>query len=69
MRSLKDAVVINLGCTESEAISMIEDAARQVLEDGDDPGEVLLQDFGLDADYELELLEYCQMIGASDVGE
>jgi hypothetical protein len=56
MRSLKDTIMTRDGLSADEADDMIADARKQVLEDGVDPEDVLLDDFGLEPDYILDLL-------------
>lgn len=47
------------GLSKAEAIEQINDAADLVLL-GENPEEVLLEEFGLEPDYIFDLLEYCR---------
>lgn len=42
--------------TRSEALEAIAEARKRVLEDGEDPEEVLQDEFGLEPDYVMDLL-------------
>ena len=44
------------GISEQEAEQMVREARERVLEDGEDPEEVLLEEFGLEPDYLEDLL-------------
>lgn len=54
--SLKDILMRRDGMTETDAQEMIEEARRAVLEEGEDPEEVLQDWFGLEPDYIMDLL-------------
>ena len=58
METLKEVLMRRDGNTEAEALERMQDAA-DAIDDGDDPEEVLAQDFGLEPDYIFELLELC----------
>ena len=47
------------GLNRTEAVEQIEEAASLVLL-GEDPEEVLYEEFGLEPDYVFDLLEYCR---------
>jgi len=53
--SLKQVIMRRDGLSSQEADELIESAREQILE-GEDPEEVLLNDFGLEADYIFDLL-------------
>lgn len=53
--SLKKVIMRRDDLTSAEADEMIEDAREQVLA-GEDPEEVLMNDFGLEPDYVLDIL-------------
>jgi len=56
MKNLKETIMERDNLSSEEADSMIEDAKEQVLA-GEDPDEVLANDFGLEPDYVFDLLE------------
>ena len=56
--TLLKALMNSQDIDESTATEIIKEMARQVLEDGEDPEE-LLSDEGLEPDYVFDLLEYC----------
>jgi hypothetical protein len=56
MKSLKETIMRRDELTSEEADAMIEEAKAQVLE-GEDPEEVLMNDFGLEPDYVFDLLD------------
>ena len=47
------------GLNRTEAVEQIQEAASLVLL-GEDPKEVLYEEFGLELDYVFDLLEYCR---------
>lgn len=47
------------GLSKAEAIEQVNDAADLVLS-GENPEDVLLEEFGLEPDYIFDLLEYCR---------
>jgi hypothetical protein len=53
--SLKQVIMRRDGLSSQEADELIESAREQILE-GEDPEEVLLNDFGLEPDYIFDLL-------------
>ena len=55
MTELKQAIMIRDGLTSEEADEMIKNA-REMIEEGEDPEEILLNDFGLEPDYLFDLL-------------
>jgi len=57
MTELKQAIMQRDGLTSEEADEMICNAREMVLEDGMDPEEVLLEEFGLEPDYLFDLLD------------
>lgn len=54
--SLKHVLMSRDGVSADEADEMIQDAAQRVF-DGDDPEDVLQEEFGLEPDYVFDLLE------------
>jgi len=46
------------GMTAEEADEMIQEAMERVLEDGEDPEDILHDEFGLEPDYVFDLLGY-----------
>lgn len=54
--SLKQVIMRRDGLTSQEADELIESAREQIFEEGIDPEEVLLNDFGLEPDYIFDLL-------------
>lgn len=56
MKNLKETIMERDNLSEEEANQMIEDAKEQVFA-GEDPDEVLANDFGLEPDYVFDLLE------------
>ena len=57
MTELKQAIMQRDGLTSEEADELIYNAREMVLEDGMDPEEVLLEEFGLEPDYIFDLLD------------
>ena len=57
MKTLKQVLMERDGLTEDEALDLIEEAAVEV-EDGVDPEEVLSNNFGLEPDWVMDLLDY-----------
>ena len=55
MQSLKQVLMNRDGLTEAEAEEFINEA-RERIYSGDDPEEILLEDFGLEPDYVFDLL-------------
>lgn len=55
MESLRQVLMRRDDLTGEEADQLIDDARQQVL-DGEDPEEVLLNEFGLEPDYVFDLL-------------
>ncbi len=55
MSDLKRTIMLRDDLTSEEADEMIRDARNRVL-DGEDPEEILLEDFGLEPDYIFDLL-------------
>jgi len=55
METLKDILMRRDGLSAAEAQDLIDEARERVLE-GEDPEEILLDDFGLEPDYLWELL-------------
>ena len=53
--SLKQVIMRRDGLSSQEADELIESAREQILE-GEDPEEVILNDFGLEPDYIFDLL-------------
>lgn len=56
IRSLKQTIMERDGLSESEVAEQIREAKERVWE-GEDPEEILLQDFGLEPDYVFDLLD------------
>lgn len=56
LQSIKEILVERDGLSESEAVEQIEGAKERVLE-GEDPEEILLEEFGLEPDYLFDLLD------------
>jgi hypothetical protein len=56
MESLKEVLMRRDGMTSDEANEAIACARECVLEDGEDPDDVLLDHFGLEPDYVFDLL-------------
>jgi hypothetical protein len=56
-RTLKEVLMERDGMSEGEAEEAILFAKSLVFNDGCDPEEVLLEEFGLEPDYVMELLE------------
>ena len=56
MESLLEVLMRRDGMTEDEATEAIAEAASRV-EAGDDPEDVLQEEFGLEPDYVIDLLE------------
>lgn len=54
--SLKQVIMRRDGLTSQEVDELIESAREQIFEEGIDPEEVLLNDFGLEPDYIFDLL-------------
>ena len=54
--SLLETIMARDGLERREAVEMIAEARRRVLIDGDDPEEVLAEDFGLEPDYLIDLI-------------
>ena len=57
MSELKKVLIERDELTSDEADEMIRDARNRVL-DGEDPEEILLDDFGLEPDYIFDLIGY-----------
>jgi len=55
MQSLKQVLMSRDGLTEDEAEEFINEA-RERIYSGDDPEEILLEEFGLEPDYVFDLL-------------
>lgn len=58
MTSLKQVLMERDELTSKEADELIAEARRMILEDGEDPGEVLYEEFGLEPDYIFDLLDF-----------
>ena len=58
MESLKEVLVRRDGMTSDEANEEIAFARNLVLEEGEDPEDVLLDMFGLEPDYIFDLLDW-----------
>lgn len=56
MERIADILVRRDGVARADAEEQVQDAKRRVLE-GEDPEEILYEDFGLEPDYVFELLE------------
>lgn len=56
MKTLKQVLIERDGLTESEADEQIKEAKQRVL-DGEDPEEILLDEFGLEPDYFFDLID------------
>ena len=57
MTELKQAIMQRDGLTSEEADELIDGARSMVLDEGMDPEEVLLEEFGLEPDYVFDLLD------------
>ena len=57
MESLKEVLMRRDGLTRREAAEAIAEARERVLGGGEDPEEVLAEEFGLEPDYVFDLLE------------
>jgi len=57
MKSLKQVLIDRDGYTSEEADELINEAKQLVLE-GEDPEEVLYEEFGLEPDYIFDILPY-----------
>lgn len=55
-KTLKEVLMSRDGYTEQEAEELITSARERVLEGGEDPDEVLLDEFNLEPDYVMDLL-------------
>lgn len=55
MESLKQVLMRRDGCSSAEAVALIQEARERVYE-GEDPEEVLQEEFGLEPDYIFDLL-------------
>ncbi len=55
METLKQVLIRRDGCSSTEAVELIQEA-RQRVYDGEDPEEVLQEEFGLEPDYIFDLL-------------
>lgn len=55
MKSLKETIIERDGLTPEEADEQINDAIQRVIE-GEDPEEILYEEFGLEPDYIFDLL-------------
>ena len=58
MTSLKQVLMERDELTSKEADDLIAEARRMILEDGEDPEEVLYEEFGLEPDYIFDLLDF-----------
>lgn len=58
MTSLKQVLMERDELTSKEADEFIAEARRMILEDGEDPEEVLYEEFGLEPDYIFDLLDF-----------
>jgi len=56
MKNLKDVIMLNQGMSEREALDAIMEA-RELVFEGLDPDEVLMDEFGVEPDYVFDLLE------------
>jgi hypothetical protein len=56
MTELMQILITRDDLTRSEAAEAIAEARRRVHEDGEDPEEVLLEEFGLEPDYLFDLI-------------
>ena len=56
--TLKQVLMRRDGMTAEDVDEWIRSARQAVLEDGEDPEEILYEEFGLEPDYVLELLGY-----------
>lgn len=55
---IKETLMRRDKISEAEADRMIKEARERVIEDGEDPEEVLLEEFGLEPDYLEDLLGF-----------
>jgi hypothetical protein len=55
-KTLKEVLMSRDNMTEEEADEAIKDARDQILNEGTDPEEVLMNEFGLEPDYTEDLL-------------
>lgn len=53
---IKQVLMDRDGCSSEEADQRIDDARERILVDGEDPEEVLLEEFGLEPDYIFDIL-------------
>ena len=58
MTSLKQVLMERDELTSKEVDELIAEARRMILEDGEDPEEVLYEEFGLEPDYIFDLLDF-----------
>lgn len=58
MTSLKQVLMERDELTSKEADELIAEARRMILEDGENPEEVLYEEFGLEPDYIFDLLDF-----------
>ena len=56
MTELMQILITRDDLTRAEAAEAIAEARRRVHEDGEDPEEVLLEEFGLEPDYVFDLI-------------
>lgn len=56
MKSLKETIMERDGLTSSEADELINIARERIYDEGDDPEEVLHEEFGLEPDYIFDLI-------------
>jgi len=58
MTYLKQVLMERDELTSKEADELIQEARRMILEDGENPEEVLYEEFGLEPDYIFDLLDF-----------
>jgi len=56
MSELMQTLIDRDGLSRSEAAAAIAEARRRIYEDGEDPEEVLCEEFGLEPDYVFDLI-------------
>jgi hypothetical protein len=56
MTELMKTLIIRDKLTQAEAADAIAEARRRIYEDGEDPEEVLYEEFGLEPDYVFDLI-------------
>ena len=58
MTSLKQVLMERDELTSKEADELIAEARRMILEDGENPEEILYEEFGLEPEYIFDLLDF-----------